>query len=461
MAEQDTITVSEYIAEQERLEKEARELFPKKFDICSNSMGYIRQPVYSCLTCNPNPSEEAGFCYACSISCHGDHNLVELFTKRAFRCDCGTARFKDVKCKLDPKPAVCLNELNQYNHNYLGRFCWCDIQYDPHKEESTMLQCVICEDWFHEDCIGISPHGDDFDDFICRTCTKDHPFLRRYAHHPSFMIGLSEKGAGPKSVVMVDSSKVDGKTTTTTTTADAKGTIKDEVKAESFEADVDVVSTEIDAAAVNTTTTTTVTTATTTTTTVVTTKDTTIEAQTEKEEITEKTFHAKRSLEETTAQKSTDNKSGEQEDSNKRIRLDTESKPEGESCKLDQQPADPYPDQEVNLFATEGWRDLLCQCASCMVLYSKEGVASFILGEEAVYEDEDDDEAESSTLESGMKKLGEMDRVQMMDGMMAYNRMRDEIRAFLEPFSQQGKVVTEGDIQAFFTAKMEQRKQNF
>ena len=87
-------------------------------------MGYIRQPVYSCLTCNPNPSEEAGFCYSCSISCHGDHNLVELFTKRSFRCDCGTAKFKHTPCKLDAKPAGATNELNQYNHNYLGRFCW-------------------------------------------------------------------------------------------------------------------------------------------------------------------------------------------------------------------------------------------------------------------------------------------------------------------------------------------------
>ncbi len=31
----------------------------------------------------------------------------------------------------------------------------CDIQYDPAKEESTMLQCVVCEDWFHDTCIGI------------------------------------------------------------------------------------------------------------------------------------------------------------------------------------------------------------------------------------------------------------------------------------------------------------------
>ncbi|KAG0271886.1 hypothetical protein BGZ95_000250 [Linnemannia exigua] len=455
MAEQDTITVSEYIAEQERLEQEARELFPKKFDLCSNSAGYVRQPVYSCLTCNPNPSEEAGFCYSCSISCHGDHNLVELFTKRAFRCDCGTDKFKNVKCTLDSKPTGSVNELNQYNHNFLGRFCWCDVQYDPHKEESTMLQCVICEDWFHDTCIGITPHGDDFDDFICRTCTKDHPFLRRYAHHPSFMIGLSEKGGGPKSIVMIDSSKADGKTAMDSTKPTA---IKEDVKDESSESLVDVVSTDNETTSVSATTTT-ATAATTTTTITTTSSGTTVVEMTGTvvEKQTEDVVQGKRALE-TTA--TTNNNEGVEE-SNKRIKLDSEVKSESYVCKLEQQPADRYPDQEMNLFATEGWRDLICQCASCLVLYTKEGVASYILGEEPVYEAEDDDEAESSTLESGMKKLGEMDRVQMMDGMMAYNRMRDEVRAFLEPYSQQGKVVTESDIHAFFAAKMEQRKHNF
>ncbi len=106
----------------------------------------------------------------------------------------------------------------------------------------------------------------------------------------------------------------------------------------------------------------------------------------------------------------------------------------------------------MNLFATEGWRDLLCQCAQCMALYTEENVA-FILGEEAIYEDEEDDEADTSILESGMKKLSEMDRVQMMDGMLAYSKMRDEIRNFLQPFSEQGKVVTSDDIQAFFAVR--------
>ncbi|KAF9948438.1 hypothetical protein BGZ72_009657 [Mortierella alpina] len=427
MAEQDTITVSEYIAEQERLEKEAKELFPKKFDICSNSMGYIRQPVYSCLTCNPNPSEEAGFCYSCSISCHGDHNLVELFTKRSFRCDCGTAKFKHTPCKLDAKPAGATNELNQYNHNYLGRFCWCDIQYDPVKEESTMLQCVVCEDWFHDICIGI---------------------------HSLFMIGLSDKGGDPKSVTMVDCSKdkkdLKGKSVAHENTKESQShTAEDEVDIVALDAmpsDKDSTAQTSSATVARTTTTTTTTTITTTATTAVTAPPESEEQGSQSSTVSQ----VKRSLEITDEDVKVQGGSGE---SNKKIKLSAE---DATLCKLDQCPADAYPDQEMNLFATEGWRDLLCQCAQCMARYTEENVA-FILGEEAIYEDEEDDEADTSILESGMKKLNEMDRVQMMDGMLAYSKMRDEIRNFLQPFSEQGKVVTSDDIQAFFAAKMEQR----
>ncbi|KAG0258274.1 hypothetical protein BG011_003388 [Mortierella polycephala] len=447
MTEHGTITVSEYIAEQERLEKEAKELFPKKFDICSNSMGYIRQPVYACLTCNPNPSEEAGFCYSCSISCHGDHNLVELFTKRSFRCDCGTTKFKETKCKLDQKPEGAVNELNQYNHNYLGRFCWCDVQYDPHKEESTMLQCVVCEDWFHDTCIGINPHNDDFDDFICRTCTRAHPFLRRYAHNALFMIGLSEKGGGPKSVAMVDCSKGKDKDRSDK----GKEVKRTEEKVENVEVDVVAIgettySQEAPNIAAATNAMTTTTTTTTAITTIVTTGSGSSEQKTEQGETA---AQMKRALA-TTVEDSADEQG--ESSQNKKVKLDIESS----ICKLQEQPVDLYPDQEMNLFATEGWRDLFCQCSSCMAMYTKESIA-FILAEEAIYEDEDDEEADTSVLETGMKKLSEMDRVQMMDGMLAYNKMRDEIRKFLEPFSQQDKVVTADDIEAFFKAKMEQR----
>ncbi|KAG0343485.1 hypothetical protein BG004_005279 [Podila humilis] len=450
----ETITVSEYIAEQERLEKEAKELFPKKFDVCSHSMGYIRQPVYSCLTCNP--TEEAGFCYSCSISCHGDHNLVELFTKRHFRCDCGTDKFKTTPCKLDPKKTTTSREsLNQYNHNYLGRFCWCDIQYDPTKEENTMLQCVVCEDWFHDTCIGITPHSEDFADFICRDCTKAHPFLRQYAQNPLFMIAINKADSGPKAVTMIDCSK------------DLKEGSGANADKDTVNSTNDTESTDVDVTTITSGTSTSVTSkvlvdgiatataeslTTTSTTTATNTATTTLEASTpaaaESLIVQATTTQVKRSVEVTDDDK-------QSEHSNKRVKLDTEKIPTG-TCKFKEQAEDAYPGLDMCLFVSEGWRDLLCQCNECMTMYTVQS-CSFIVAEEEVYEDEDDDEQETSVLESGMKKLNEMDRVQMMEGMLAYSKMRDEIKDFLAPFSAEGKTVTADDIQAFFAAKMEQR----
>lgn len=44
-----------------------------------------------------------------------------------------------------------------------------------------MLQCVLCEDWFHENCIGPAPREEQFEDFICKTCVSAHKWLLHYA----------------------------------------------------------------------------------------------------------------------------------------------------------------------------------------------------------------------------------------------------------------------------------------
>ncbi|CAJ0767411.1 6481_t:CDS:1, partial [Entrophospora sp. SA101] len=68
----ETITISEFIEQQNYLEREAREVLPWSFDQCTYSKGYIRQPVYACKTCKPanEKLENGGICYSCSMSCH-------------------------------------------------------------------------------------------------------------------------------------------------------------------------------------------------------------------------------------------------------------------------------------------------------------------------------------------------------------------------------------------------------
>lgn len=100
--EQDTVvTLREYLEGEERLEQEALEAFPAKFDECSYSKGYVRQALYVCRTCLSNPEEEvAAICYSCSLSCHSKCDLVELFARRNFKCDCGNGKFKSITLSL-------------------------------------------------------------------------------------------------------------------------------------------------------------------------------------------------------------------------------------------------------------------------------------------------------------------------------------------------------------------------
>ncbi|KAF0508699.1 E3 ubiquitin-protein ligase UBR7 [Gigaspora margarita] len=205
----DTVTVGEYLEQQKSLEEEAGEVLPWNFDRCTYSKGHLRQAVYACKTCKPSTgSGPGGVCYSCSIACHADHDLIELFNKRNFQCDCGTARFGGSACQLEPKPQDALNEKNLYNHNFEGRFCWCKGEYDPEREEANMHQCVLCEDWFHENCINGEKQGeknfslpdlDNFEEYICRTCTSKHSFLKPYKNSHMFFSGQTvRKNEGTK-----------------------------------------------------------------------------------------------------------------------------------------------------------------------------------------------------------------------------------------------------------------------
>jgi E3 ubiquitin-protein ligase UBR7 len=121
-----TVTAVEYLENQLALEKEAADILPGKFENCTYKLGHIRQAVYACKTCsNLDPDHPAGMCYGCSIACHADHEILELFPKRHFRCDCGLkSKFGGAACELDMESkAGSRNDDNAYNHNFVGKYC--------------------------------------------------------------------------------------------------------------------------------------------------------------------------------------------------------------------------------------------------------------------------------------------------------------------------------------------------
>lgn len=98
------------------------------------------------------PEKRSGVCLACSYKCHDGHDLVELYTKRNFRCDCGTSKILTIRCKLDANKMED-NDKNTYNQNFSGVYCVCHRPYPDEQDDvqDEMIQCVFCEDWsvFH------------------------------------------------------------------------------------------------------------------------------------------------------------------------------------------------------------------------------------------------------------------------------------------------------------------------
>ena len=111
------------------------------------------------------------------------------------------------KCCLKPVNTNS-NPGNVYNHNFKGKYCFCDQEYDDNAEDGSMVQCYACEDWFHDKCIknvcsnifymwyllltqGLEEGS--FETFICKTCVGSNTFLNSYRGLKEFQF-VSELG---------------------------------------------------------------------------------------------------------------------------------------------------------------------------------------------------------------------------------------------------------------------------
>lgn len=184
--EGNVVTMVDVLEEENELEEDANAVLGGSDDkTCTYSKGYVlRQPLYSCKTCNPvDNGTLAGICLGCSYKCHENHELVELYTKRNFRCDCGNSLFPNNKCNLEPVKDE-INNLNSYNQNFTGVYCTCKRPY-PDPEDNTddeMIQCIVCEDWFHGRHLGNKEQASlEFGEMICQQCMEKHSFLWKYS----------------------------------------------------------------------------------------------------------------------------------------------------------------------------------------------------------------------------------------------------------------------------------------
>ncbi|KAL5120903.1 hypothetical protein ACEQ8H_001090 [Pleosporales sp. CAS-2024a] len=512
-ASESSQTAADFIKEQLSLEAEAREALPYQFDTCTRDLGPLRQSLYACLTCNPPPATSAdsytpaAVCYSCSISCHGEHTLVELFNKRNFICDCGTTRIPETApctLRLNPKTGQKGDvtgeeaaQTNKYNQNFRNRFCGCGEDYDPHEEKGTMFQCLglgtvedggCGEDWWHPECLvgytrdeyakmiekstrqdthpevemadsanektidsGPSTHQptngpasiahatitgtidlavaseiridgndiagansedddepplppefpaeDEFDHFICYKCLEANSWLKKYAGSSGFL-----------PPIYLDKSLNVPQTAETEVGASEQTNSELKKRKASDEPEVPTSTTlSVPAPA--------------------------------KRQRSEEPSSALPSIAEDT-----------------RTLPITPKKPEDDSaCKHAALPPLPATAQTArfSLFLNPGFRDHLCRCPSCFPYLKRHPQ---LLEEEDSYEppvsEDGDDGAQSvgtgSILDRGEAAFNNMDRVQAIQGAMAYAHLKDKVAAFLKPFAESGQAVGAEDVKAYF-----------
>ncbi|KAF4336228.1 metaphase-anaphase transition (Mlo2) [Fusarium beomiforme] len=476
-------TAADFIRSQEALEADAREALPYSIDTCTKILGPLRQAVFACLTCNPPPAKEgddwtpAGVCYACSIQCHGEHTLVEIFQKRNFTCDCGTKRIPSTSpCTLrlneatNTRGGVHSEEPdvnNKYNHNFRNRFCGCECDYDPFQQKGTMFQCLglgtvetggCGEDWYHPGClVGMGPNWfekmekpkkeakekaeegklttitegneeqesvkkagemngtaepvaeeeddeeevpmppgfpeeDAFEAFLCYKCVESNPWVKRYAGTPGFLPAVFVNQADTET--KVEGAPIKEEPVATTQPAPATDGVQDSRKRK---------------------------------------------AEDDVEESTE----AKRVKSESLPE---DAKPAEETPSTDKL-----------PCKLNNLP--PAPEGRFSLFMKENFREAFCRCSFC---YPHLNPHPQLLEEEEVYEPPLSDDGSQaggngggshgsgSLLERGESALRNVDRVRAIEGVMAYNHLKERLKPFFQQFAESGQAIGAEDIKAYF-----------
>lgn len=402
------ITPLEFVQRQLKQEAEALAAYPGNFNKCTYIEGPLTQPVFVCITCKQNPDrinkDPAGICYSCSISCHADHEIIELFNKRNYTCECGTRKFPS-QCTLEKGVSITTSNsnveplvdsegwrkiitTNLYSQNHEGLYCWCHKNYDPETEEDEMIQCLDCQDWFHRSCIGVNETDEERTEFICSSCVSNHPILESYIKFDVFK------------AIKKPSTEVKGQ-----------------------EELIDVI--EPTKTPLNST------------------------LSKSESKISPSATPLRRSREESESActpnidvKSVPNTPR----SRKQFKLNSDdsidvvcSKPASNLDTL----------VDISLFAKKAWIDILCRCEKCEDEYYEQNM-EHLFREEDVYTPEEDTETVMSLHDAGLAALSKLPHENAIQLATKMESMRTKLHDFLAPFAASGKVITKEDIQTFF-----------
>lgn len=389
-------------------------------------------------------------------------------------------------------------ENNKYNHNFQNRFCGCDCDYDAHQQKGTMFQCLglgtveeggCGEDWYHTSCIvGLKPtwyedqglpknkhapgtletiaedkseidegsgdddvphapgfpEEDDFEGFICYKCVNANPWIKRYAGTQGFLAPVFKRSPAPSPEAerALKGDPTDAKAVSEIFTAPMpalagrqregiNGTSIDPSPATQSEQPVDPVELKTASETFGV--------------------PITISRKRKASEEEEETASSKRFKEDETE---LDGKAISTETSGTMDKFGSSELKVKQVCKYEQLP--PPPEGTISLFFKYDFRNHLCRCPDCFPRMAKH---LQLLEEEEAYEppvSEDGDDGEGSTvgsgslLDRGERALTNVDRVRAIEGVMAYNHLKEKLKPFFKEFAESGKAISAEDIKAHF-----------
>lgn len=390
--------------------------------------------------------------------------MIELYTKRLFRCDCGTSKILAVRCRLDEQK-LDANDANVYNQNFSGVYCVCQRPYpDPEDPiDDEMIQCIVCEDWYHCRHLGGAgvPNTQDFTEMICGQCMARLPFLQNYV--ADFAVKCDSSAGGNKSGdISVADTTIDDSVAEASAPVDEKMVVdeeeeQDEVAAEKKPDD------EHAAAA----------------------PPAVVDEQL-KDEINQcimDIIEINKSNGE--ANEDDDKKAGTNVDNVVDAAAAVASSPAAKRRKVDNDATDNVlaaaaagsskvckrPAVPVNgpvagaTFWPHDWRLNLCTCDECIQLLRLKRVEYLLDQEDTVLSYQEKGlakvgSADSSYYDRGMEALSSMGHVQQVNAIMGYNKLKEKLGEFLSAFVASKQVVTEEDINRFFRMMNKEREED-
>ncbi|RUS74824.1 hypothetical protein EGW08_017414 [Elysia chlorotica] len=442
------LTLMDALDEVERLEADADAVLGGSDAYnCTYPQGYLkRQAVYACVTCTPEGN--AGICLACSYACHEGHDLLELYTKRHFKCDCGNEKFKENKCQLF-KDRKELNSRNRYNQNFRGFYCTCSRPYPDEDDsvEDEMIQCIICEDWHHGRHLQTEvPDNSDYHEMICTGCMCKYPFLWAYHVQCELTSEIQPDGGEVKEDVDIintsselkEDEKVNKpKQSNNSSHIEGTGTKSEVGECSTSQAECNknkpVSCVTVSSPSKRKTNTT---------------GDEREEVPVSKKIKTEDRFLDKN-----------DNLKPQLEEQ----RTAETPKTGNCECLLKTLQKRVVHQSDCAVFWSEGWRSKLCRCSECLEMYQDRNIEFLIDDSDTMqaYEAKGIEAKKNATAAeedeaAAFASLGRVQQIEVAQGIMDF---KSELNDFLKGFAEEGKVVKESDVREFFE-RMRERKRN-